>query len=255
MLYWNLVEEGSMAGVEPLCSTTHNAILNLIDGKVDAVFALLPTEEERAYMAEKGVSLKARCYGRDALVILVNKENPVEELTSGQLKDIYRRKITNWKEVGGEDAPINVYVRDSQSGSQRMFESLVWAGDADMPDFTDPSYAVMEIGDMGELVNQVESDIYGIGYNFMTFIDNEFYDSRTKNLAIDGVAPSRESVADGTYPYFTTAWLLIRDGEPKDSPAQWLFDWFTGENAAYYITNYTSSVPVDEEPILLKAKE
>jgi hypothetical protein len=48
---------------------------------------------------------------------------------------------------------------------------------------------------------------------------------------------------------------LIREGEPKDSPAQWLFDWFTGENAAYYITNYTSSVPVDEEPILLKAKE
>jgi phosphate transport system substrate-binding protein len=143
-LYRDFVLGGVMSGKEPLCSTTHNAILNLIDGKADAVFALLPTEEELSHMAEKEVSLKARCYARDALLILGNAENPVESLASEQLKAIYRGEITNWKELGGPDAPINVYVRDSQSGSQRMFESLVWESEENMPDFSSPAYRDMK---------------------------------------------------------------------------------------------------------------
>jgi ABC-type phosphate transport system substrate-binding protein len=85
----------------------------------------------------------------------------------------------------------------------------------------------------------------------MTYIDGEFGDSqKIKSFAIDGVAPSQENIANGTYSYITTAWLLIRDGEPKDSPAEWIFAWFTGENAEKYITAYTSSVPAHGDPSL-----
>ncbi len=98
-----------------------------------------------------------------------------------------------------------------------MFESLVWAGDADMPDFTDPSYAVMEIGDMGE------SSISGkrhlrIGYNFMTSLITNFtiQDEKSRDRRRCALAGS---VADGTYPYFTTAWLLSSaKASPRTAP-------------------------------------
>lgn len=254
-LYSDLVLNGPMTGPEPLCSTTHYAITNLIDGTVDVVFALLPTEEEQAYMDQKGVELEARCYANDALIIVGNVENPVDNLTSEQLRDIYRRKITNWKEVGGPDAEINVFIRDSQSGSQRMFESLVWDGQQDVPDFQDGTYEEMEFREMGEIINMVEATPYSIGYSFLTYVDGEFGASPyLKTFAIDGVYPSEENIANGSYPFISTAWMLIRADAPADSPARWMFDWFTYDNAKPYITGYTSSIPSTNDPILLKAR-
>lgn len=255
-IYNDLVIQGDMVGNQPLCSKTHDAICNLIDGKVDVVFALLPTEVEKKYMLEKKVDIKARCYAYDALMILGNSENPVKNLTSDQLRDIYRKKITNWKEVGGNDEKISVYVRDSQSGSQRMFESLVWAGQKDVPDFQDGSYTDMEISEMGEIINMVEQDVNAIGYSFLTFVDGEFGNSQDlKSFAIDGIIPSDDNIANESYPFITTAWMLIRENEPANSPAQWLFDWFVGENAKKYITNHTSSIPANNNPIIVRAKE
>ncbi len=254
-LYTNFIIDGLMTGPEPLCSKTHQAICNLIDGKVDVVFALLPTEEEQNYMDEKNVDIKARCYAYDALMILGNSENPVDNLSSDQLRDIYRRKITNWKEVGGPDAEIVVFVRDSQSGSQRMFESLVWDGQQEVPDFQDGSYDDMEINEMGEIINMIEWNPYGIGFSFLTFVDDEFGSSKAlKSFAIDGIAPTQENITNESYPFISTAWMLMRADAPPDSPAQWLFEWFVGENAEYFITEYTSSIPATNEPILIKAK-
>ncbi len=255
-IYDDHVINGEMTGMEPLCSKTHEAILNLIDGKVDLVFALLPTEDELKYMSKKGVDLKARCYAYDALLILGNSQNPVKNLSSNQLRDIYRKKITNWKEVGGVDADISVYVRDSQSGSQRMFESLVWAGQKDIPDFQDGTYDDMEISEMGALVNMVEYDINAIGFSFMTFVDGEYGSSTNlKSFAVDGIEPTPTNIVNKKYPFVTTAWMLMRADESASSPAQWLFDWFIGENSQKYIKNHTSSIPANNEnPIIIKAK-
>ncbi len=253
-IYNDLVINGQMEGPEPLCSKTHEAICNLIDGKVDVVFALLPTEEEQKYMNEKGVDLKARCYAYDALMILGNSQNPVENLSSDQLRDIYRRKITNWKEVGGPDAEISIFVRDSQSGSQRMFESLVWEGQNDAPNFQDGTYNDMEVDEMGEIINLVEWDENAIGFSFLTFVDEEFSSSKNlKSFAIDGISPTKENIANESYPFISTAWMLMRADARLYSPAQWLFDWFVGENAEKFITEHTSSIPATKDPILIKA--
>lgn len=254
-IYNDLVIDGKMTGKEPLCSKTHVAICNLIDGKVDVVFALLPTEEEQKYMKEKGIDLKARCYAYDALMILGNSQNPVKNLSSDQIRDIYRKKITNWKDVGGIDAKISVYVRDSQSGSQRMFESLVWDGQKDIPDFQDGSYTDMEIQQMDEIINMVEQDVNAIGFSFMTFVDGEFGTSEyLKSFAVDDINPTDSNISNESYPFITTAWMLMRAEEPSDSPAQWLFDWFVGENAQKYITKHTSSIPAINDPIIIKAE-
>ena len=254
-IYEDLVINGEMTGMEPLCSKTHDAIINLINGKVDVVFALLPTEEEQKYMSGKGVDLKARCYAYDGLLILGNSENPVKNLSSDQLRDIYRKKITNWKEVGGLDAEITVYVRDSQSGSQRMFESLVWSGQDNVPDFQDGSYDDMEVDEMGKIINLVEFDPNAIGFSFLTFVDEEYGSSENlKSFSIDGIEPTNSNISNESYPFVTTAWMLMRADEQSNSSAQWLFDWFVGENAKKYITNYTSSVPAkNAQPIIVKA--
>jgi len=255
-IYNDFVINGIMTGKVPLCSKTHEAICNLIDGKVDVVFALLPTEEEQKYMQEKKVDLKARCYAYDALLILGNSQNAVQNLSSNQLRDIYRKKITNWKEVGGIDAKISVYVRDSQSGSQRMFKSLIWEDQKDIPDFEDGSYTDMEIDEMGEIINMVEQDANAIGFSFMTFVDGEFGASPyLKSFAIDGINPTSANIANKSYPFITTAWVLMRADEPSDSPAQWFFDWFVGENAQKYITNHTSSIPANCDPIMILAND
>lgn len=253
-LYSDFVTNGDMTGPAPLCSKTHQAICNLIDGTVDIVFALYPSQEEQDYMAEKNVDLRARCYAYDALLILGNAQNPVSGLSEEQLKDIYRGRITNWSEVGGPDASISVYVRDSQSGSQRMFESLVWANEKELPDFR--IYPSMEqFDDMGEITDAIEDNIYAIGFNFMTYIDGEYGTSESlKSFAINGVTASYQTVADGRYPYITTAWVLMRADAPDASPAQWLFDWFVGKNSSKYITGYTSSIPADNS-VIIKAKE
>lgn len=253
-IYKDFVANGPMTGPEPLCSKTHQALINLIDGKVDVVFALLPTEEEQAYMKEKGVDLKARCYAYDALIIVGHAENPVDNLTSDQLRDIYRRKITNWKEVGGPDADINVFIRDSQSGSQRMFESLVWEGQQDVPNFQDGTYDETEYNDMGLIINMVEATPNSIGFSFLTYVEDEFGTSENlKTFAIDDVYPSTENIANESYPFISSAWMLIRADAPSDSPAQWFFNWFTWGVAEPYIAQFTSSIPVTKDPILIKA--
>lgn len=74
-------------------------------------------------LKEADAQLEQKPIGRDALVFIVNEENPVKSLTRQQLKDIYAGKITNWKEVGGDDLDIVAFQRSEDSGSQTLFKS------------------------------------------------------------------------------------------------------------------------------------
>ena len=79
-------------------------------------------------LAADGAPLDQKALGRDALVFIVNEENPVQSLTQQQLRDIYAGKITNWKEVGGADAEIVAFQRREDSGSQTLFQKLLIQG-------------------------------------------------------------------------------------------------------------------------------
>ena len=76
-------------------------------------------------LAEADAKLEQKAIGRDALVFIVNESNPVQSLTQQQLRDIYAGRITNWKEVGGADAPIVAFQRGVDSGSQTLFKKLL----------------------------------------------------------------------------------------------------------------------------------
>jgi len=210
-------------GPQPLCSTTHGAWLNIADGNVDLAFLAAPTPEEQAYLDSKGVEVEMKLYGGDGLVFIGNAANPVKDLTHEQILGIYRGEITNWKELGGPDEPIRAYYRDDQSGSQRLFEKLVFAGE-ELPDFDALGFPVLDT--MSTIVNTILYDPYAIGYSIMTYLDEVYAEEELTVFSVGGVTPSPDTVKDQSYPYNTKGYLVIRSDEPADSPARRLFDWF-----------------------------
>ena len=197
----------------------------LVSGEADLLLVARPAEEAFAYADEMGVELEMRPIGVDALVFLTGEENPVDSLTRQQAVGIYTGEITNWKEVGGADAEIIAYQRNETSGSQVMMENVVMDGQPmmDAPKEYRPS-------EMGALVDEVASyrnSASAIGYSVYYYVTEMYLREGVKLLAIDGVAPSNETIASGEYPYTQYNYAVIRKDEKENSPARQLFDFLT----------------------------
>jgi phosphate transport system substrate-binding protein len=244
------------SGPAPICSKTHGAWLNLADGAADNVFLSGPTQGELAYFAEKGVDIEMKLFGYDGLVFLGNEANPVENLSAGEIRGIYSGRITNWKEVGGEDAPIAAFIRDPGSGSQRQFERLVWEG-YDMPD-----YSFREGGEhrfylasdsMMDVVEAVRWNRDAIAFSILSYIGSEFEGVPLRLFSVGGAAPATENFASGAYPFLTTAYAAIRADEPPGSPARRLYDWFGSEESRAVIEENSTLSVVFGEPEMIRA--
>lgn len=202
-------------------SGTHQAYLNLIEGKVDLILvAREPSQDELRLSAGVGKGLEIKPVALDAFVFIVNDENPVSELSTSQIQEIYTGKLTNWKSLGGVDAEIHPYQRDENSGSQELMRKLVM-GNLRMVDAPDlilltmmaPFYAVSQ-------------DAYGISYSVFFYEENMApQNERVKLLAVDGVMPAKESIRRRQYPYTTDVYAVIRNDLPDDSLAHQLRDW------------------------------
>ncbi|MBQ3865159.1 MAG: substrate-binding domain-containing protein [Clostridia bacterium] len=210
-------------GTEPLNSKSHGAWLNLADKGCDLILVPAPTEEEKAYLRDRNVEIEMKAFGADGLVFICGTGTGVESMTLDQLKDVYRGKITNWKELGGVDHPITVFYRNDQSGSQRQFEKLVWKEETP-PDFGSLGFKIMD--DMVSIVWQCQNDPYAIGYSIMTYLTDVFGNRGISLMGIDGVVPTMENVTAGSYPLTLHDYVVIRSDEGKESPARRLYDWF-----------------------------
>ena len=205
-----------------LCSGTHGAYMNLIEGTTDVIIASRDiSRNEKVSAAEAGVDLETAPLAIDALVFIVNPKNPVRNLTSDQVRKIYTGEITNWKEVGGVDHAITPYIRDADSGSQEKMETLVMDG-LTMIDGT----RMPEIigSQMTSPYLQLEYDEYGIGYTPFFYCTAMVRDlMRVKMLSIDGVAPSKESLRADKYPFVSSIYAAIRKTEDHESMAYKLY--------------------------------
>ena len=128
-IYQRLTAAG-LSGNAPICSKTHGAWLNLADGSADILFLIAPTEDELNDFAERNIDIEMKVFGYDGLVFLGNASNPVDNLTSADIRAIYSKRMRFWWDIPPytADAEIVVYIRNAESGSQRLFESLVWDG-------------------------------------------------------------------------------------------------------------------------------
>lgn len=192
---------------------------NLIDGNVDVIFASPISEEDKQYALDKGVELNIIPATASGFVFIVNKDNSVDNLTFEEVQKIYTGEITNWAEVGGNDAPIIPYQRPTGSGSQTAMLSLVMK---DKEIMTPPTEQVR--GEMGELIDAVaeyDNAQNAIGYSYFYYVNTMYKRDTIKMLAIDGVEPSIETIKDGTYPIFTNGFIVTRS-DADENTLKWV---------------------------------
>jgi phosphate transport system substrate-binding protein len=209
---------------------THQGYINLIDGNCDLnLTARRPSESERALAQEKGVEIVAVPVALDALVFLVNVDNPVESLTKEQLLDIYRDEIRNWAEVGGEAQPIRALRRARDSGSRELFDELMMKGEQ-LPEPADAwaSDVYDTMGMMGPF-SRITQEPNSLGYSVYYYEHFMAMSPRTRALAIDGVRPDAQTISSGEYPLATPVYVAYRAGEAADSPTMKLVQWLLSE--------------------------
>ena len=207
-------------------NTTHYAYENLIDGKCDVIFVTPPSDEELQLMKDAGEEFEVVRVVKDAFVFLVNQENPVESLTLAQIQDIYRGKITNWSEVGGEDLEIIPYQREDNSGSQTLMYKLVLPKGEITQAPTE-----LRIEGMDGLVDAVSSyDGTGkasLGYSVYYYASGMYTNENSRLLKVDGVEPTNDTIASDEYPLVDGYYAVFRKSEAEDSAVRQLVTWLT----------------------------
>ena len=177
-------------------SKTVDAFNKLLAWKKLILLSVDFSDELMETAVAKGADIVKLPITREAFAFLINRNNPVKDLTTDQIKDIYSGKITNWSEVGGDDAPIKAYQRNSDSGSQiRMVKFM---GDTELM-----TSAVEYVSSMGWVVEQMadyDEGRYSIAYNMYTFTEKQYVNDDVELLSVDGIHLNDDSVYDNSYP-------------------------------------------------------
>lgn len=204
-------------------NTTARAYQNLIDGVADLIFVSEPSDDILNTAKQKGVEFEMVGIGRDGFVFIVNEQNKVSNLTIKQIQDIYTGKIINWSEVGGENEEILAYQREQNSGSQNLMEKMVMKG-LEMADV--PKNLINE--SMDGLVDSIASysnSRLAIGYSIYLYAKEQYVKDSVKFLSINGVYPTDDTIADGSYPLSKIVYAVFRKDEQADSNVRKLVEW------------------------------
>jgi phosphate transport system substrate-binding protein len=171
--------------------------------------------------------LEKKAIGRDALVFIVNDANPIQSLTQDQLRAIYAGEVTNWKELGGEDAEIVAFQREEDSGSQTLFKKLLIGDGTLMPAPTE--LAPADMGGLIDCVAEYNGSANAIGFSVYYYVEQMYSKPGLRLLAVDDVLPSNETIGDGSYPLCNAFYAVIRADAATDSPERQLYDWLDTE--------------------------
>ncbi|MBD5114743.1 MAG: hypothetical protein HDT46_06005 [Ruminococcaceae bacterium] len=196
-------------------TTTHDSFKRLINGEVDLIFSVPISEEQQKMADEAGVTLFMEPVAREGFVFVVNEENPVDSLTSEQLRKIYSGEITNWSEVGGNDEPILPYQRNTDSGSQNYM--TVFMGDTPLL----PPRTELVQGMMMSLMDAIavyDNSAGAIGYSVYSYAAQMYANAnKVKFISVDGVAPSKATMADESYPLLSCTYIIYTDKSPESA--------------------------------------
>ncbi len=168
---------------------------------------------------EKSQGLVETTLALDGIAIIVNKENTVEDLSIDDIAKIYTGEITNWSEVGGEDADIVLIGREAGSGTRDGFESITGTSDS-------CKYR-QELTSTGDVITTVSSNPGAIGYASLAAVKDT-----VKKVSVDGVEATEETVKDGSYKVQRPFVLVTKDGTELSEAAQAFFNYVTSKDAA-----------------------
>jgi phosphate transport system substrate-binding protein len=191
-----LESKGSSSGFEALLA-----------GQCDIAASSRPINEDELRLARsRGLKLRDRLIGFYGVTVVVNDRNPVKALSDQQVRDIFTGAVTNWKEVGGEDAAIKVFMRDPVSGTHLGFQELAM----ERKPYASGAQTFLRYGD---ILEALRAEPGGVGYASVHLSEEQGVHA----VAINGVRPTEQAVNDGTYPYSRS--LLLYTVRGKESRA------------------------------------
>lgn len=187
-------------------------IAALINGSTDIANSsrpIKPAELEKIKVKYNKSSIQIAC-AKDGLSVFLNKANPVNELTIDQLGAIFSGKITNWKQVGGPDAKIQLYGRESSSGTFEFFKEHVVK--------TDFAPTCQTLPGTAAIINAVKKDKFGIGYGGAAYAEGVKDCKVKKDAKSKGVLPTAATIKNKTYPISRYLFMYLKEkptGETK----------------------------------------
>lgn len=196
-------------------SNTRGAYKAVVDGDADIIFCAGPSKGQLEYAEEKGVELELVPIGREAFVFIVNVDNPVDDLSAQQVRDIFSGKITRWSQVGGSDRLISPIQRNTGSGSQTAMLSFM--GGEEMPHDFDAAFGS------------------AIGYSFRFYVEDIAKENgAVKMLSLDGVYPSAENVKNESYP-IVSSFYAVYDKDNSNENVKKLIEWILSDEGQQVI--------------------
>lgn len=206
---------------EVMSNRTGEAYDNLINGRVDLIFALAPSANQLAEAEFLGKELKLTPIGKEAFVFFVNEKNPIKSLTVDEIKGIYAGDITNWKEVGGKRKKIRAFQRPEDSGSQTALQQFM----GDVPIMDPPVEDIASL--MGTIIDQVadyKNYNNAIGYTFRYYSTEMTQNNSVRLLAINDVEPTKETIRSGDYPITNELYVITAgsDNPHIDAFIEWI---------------------------------
>lgn len=203
----------------------------LFNREVDMFFGAKPSPSQQELAKEKSVQLEYTPIGKEAFVFFVNKDNPIDNISSEDLKKIYHGDITNWKDIGGSNEDIIAFQRPERSGSQSMM--LHFMGDVTLKE---PMTYEM-IDGMGSIIKEVaeyHNEDGALGYTFKYFLEGLNQEENVKILSIDGIYPTTENIKKGHYPLSTYLYCVTHKNKPKENTKK-LLDYLLSPQGQYII--------------------
>ena len=179
---------------------------------------------------EEATDLNGTVVAIDGIAMIVNKENPVKDLTIEQIAALYKGEITNWSEVGGADAPVVLIGREAASGTRDGFESIT--------DTEDACKYNQELTSTGDVVQTVSSNPNAIGYASLASVKDT-----VKLISVEGVTPSTETIQNGSYKIQRNFVMVTKKNTKLSPAAQSFFDFATSSAADKWIIE-AGAVPV-----------
>lgn len=212
---------------------------DLLKGDCDLIFALAPSKVQAEEAKQAGIEYELTPFCMDAFVFFVNADNPVDNLTTEQIKGIYSGKITDWKEVGASSSTkIVPFQRNEGSGSQTTLQKLM--GDTPIM----PPLKEDRLGGMGDIINDTanyRNYKAALGFSFRYYSTEMLRNDQIKLLSIDGVAPTVENIRNGTYPLVATAYMV--SVRPRSSNVRRIVDFMLSPEGQKLVEE-TGYIPV-----------
>ena len=208
---------------------TTQSFRNLADGLCDILIVAEPTPDVFDELRAKGYEWEIAPIATEALVFVVNASNPVDSLTIEEIQAIYTGKITNWRELGGEDIEIVPYQRNADAGSQVLMEKAVMEGLKMTPAPTQTFPTAFGMGDLMEAIKGFDGSANAIGYTMYYYAEEMRMAEGLKIISVGNVKPGDDTIRSGEYPFLNPYYVVTGAAEPEDSPARIMYDWLLSD--------------------------